>query len=46
MIRKILKLQNIGLLQDATQNGAVDLARVTAIYADNGMQLRHDFKRG
>src|ERR1035438_7655623 len=36
MIRKILKLQNVGLLQDATQNGAVDLARVTAIYADNG----------
>ena len=36
MIRKILKLQNVGLLQDATQNGAVDLAQVTAIYADNG----------
>ena len=36
MIRKILKLQNVGLLQNATQNGAVDLARVTAIYADNG----------
>jgi hypothetical protein len=35
-INMILKLQNVGLLQDATQNGAVDLARVTAIYADNG----------
>ena len=36
MIRKILKLQNVGLLQDATQNGEVALAQVTAIYADNG----------
>ncbi len=36
MISKILKLQNIGLLQDATQIGAVALGRVTAIYADNG----------
>src|SRR5258706_2853133 len=36
MIRKILKLQNVGLLQDATQNADVTLARVTAIYADNG----------
>jgi wobble nucleotide-excising tRNase len=36
MIRKILKLQNVGLLQNATQNGAVDLGQVTAIYADNG----------
>jgi wobble nucleotide-excising tRNase len=36
MIRKILKLQNIGLLQDATQTGAVELAKVTAIYAENG----------
>ena len=34
MIRKILKLQNVGLLQDATQNGDVTLAQVTAIYAD------------
>lgn len=36
MIRKILKLQNVGLLQDATQNGPVELAQVTAVYADNG----------
>lgn len=36
MISKILKLQNVGLLQDATQDGAVALAQVTAIYADNG----------
>ena len=36
MIRKILKLQNVGLLQDATQGSAVDLAKVCAIYADNG----------
>jgi wobble nucleotide-excising tRNase len=36
MISKILKLQNIGLLQDATQNGPVSLGKVTAIYADNG----------
>lgn len=36
MISKILKLQNVGLLQDATQTGAVSLGQVTAIYADNG----------
>jgi len=36
MISKVLKLQNVGLLQDATQGGAVTLAQVTAIYADNG----------
>ncbi len=36
MISKILKLQNVGLLQDATQSGAVALGQVTAIYADNG----------
>lgn len=36
MISKILKLQNVGLLQDATQSGAVTLGQVTAIYADNG----------
>jgi wobble nucleotide-excising tRNase len=36
MIRKILKLQNVGLFQDATQNGDVNLSQVTAIYADNG----------
>lgn len=36
MISKILKIQNVGLLQDATQAGAVSLAQVTAIYADNG----------
>lgn len=36
MISKILKLQNVGLLQDATQTGAVALGQVTAIYADNG----------
>lgn len=36
MIRKILKLQNVGLFQDATQNGEVTLAQATAIYAENG----------
>ncbi len=36
MISKILKLQNVGLLQDATQGGAVTLGQVTTIYADNG----------
>lgn len=36
MISKILKLQNVGLLRDATQAGAVVLGQVTAIYADNG----------
>jgi len=36
MIRKILKLQNVGLLQNATQSGAVQLAKVCGIYADNG----------
>ncbi len=36
MIKKILKLQNVGLLQDATQDGAISLGKVTAIYADNG----------
>jgi len=36
MILKILELQNVGLLHNATPNGAVDFARVTAIYAENG----------
>lgn len=36
MIRKILKLQNVGLLHDAIQGGAVDLAKVCGIYGDNG----------
>src|SRR2546427_6387398 len=36
MIRKILKLKNVGLLQDATQGGAVDIPKVCGIYADNG----------
>ena len=36
MIRKILKLQNVGLFQDTTPHGTADLAQVTAIYADNG----------
>jgi wobble nucleotide-excising tRNase len=36
MISKILKLRNVGLLQDATQTGAVSLGKVTAVYADNG----------
>ncbi len=36
MIRKILKLKNIGLLQDATQGGAVDIPKVCGVYADNG----------
>lgn len=35
-IKKIIKLQNLGLLRDACATGAVDLGRVTAIYADNG----------
>src|SRR6202162_2338653 len=36
MFKKILKLQNIGLMRDACAGGAVDLVRVTAIYSDNG----------
>lgn len=36
MISRILKLQNVGLRQDATQSGSVTLGQVTAIYADNG----------
>lgn len=36
IIRKILRLRNVGLLQDATQTGPVSLGRVTAVYADNG----------
>jgi wobble nucleotide-excising tRNase len=36
MIRKILKLKNVGLFQDTTPHGTADLAQVTAIYADNG----------
>ena len=36
VIRKILKLQNVGLLQDACAGGGVELAKVTAIYAENG----------
>jgi len=36
MIRKILKIQNVGLLQNATSSGAVELSQVTAIYAENG----------
>ena len=36
MISKILKLTNLGLLQNATQGGSVTLGQVTAIYADNG----------
>jgi wobble nucleotide-excising tRNase len=36
MIRKIIKLQNIGLLQNACAAGPLDLQKVTAIYADNG----------
>lgn len=36
MIKKILKLQNIGLMRDACAIGAVDLGHVTAIYSDNG----------
>lgn len=36
IISKILRLKNVGLLRDATQNGAISLGQVTAIYADNG----------
>jgi wobble nucleotide-excising tRNase len=36
VISKLLKLQNIGLLQDATRDGPVTLEQVTAVYADNG----------
>jgi len=35
-IKRIIKLQNLGLLRDACAAGAVELGRVTAIYADNG----------
>lgn len=34
-IRKIIKLQNVGLLQNGCAGGAVELAKVTAIYAEN-----------
>lgn len=36
MIKKLIKFQNLGLLRDACAAGAVDLGRMTAIYADNG----------
>ncbi len=36
MIRKILKLKNVGLLQDAAQGGAVEIPRVCCVYAENG----------
>lgn len=36
MIRSILKLQNVGVLQDATQSGAVNLTKICGDYADNG----------
>ena len=36
MIKETLKLQNIALMRDACESGAVDLGRVTAIYSGNG----------
>ena len=36
MIAKILKIENVGLLQNGTPKGAVTLAPITVIYADNG----------
>jgi wobble nucleotide-excising tRNase len=36
MISKVLKLKNVGLLQNAIQGFPVTLAKVTAIYAENG----------
>lgn len=36
MIDKIIKLRGVGLLHDATINGAIQLKKITAIYAENG----------
>ena len=36
MIKKLITFQNLGLLRDACAGGAIELGRVTAIYADNG----------
>lgn len=36
MIAKLLKIQNVGLLRDATETGAIGLSKVTMVYADNG----------
>lgn len=35
MIKKIIKIQNLGLLRDGCTAGAVDIGRITAIYSDN-----------
>ena len=36
MMRKILKIKNVGLFLDATSQGDVDLGKVVTIYAENG----------
>ncbi len=36
VIKKIIRLNNVGLLQNSCAGGAVELAKVTAIYAENG----------
>jgi wobble nucleotide-excising tRNase len=37
MIRKILRIKNVGLFLDATPEGGVELGDVVTIYAENGM---------
>ena len=36
LIRKIVKLMNVGLFRDATISGAIDFGKVTLIYGENG----------
>jgi wobble nucleotide-excising tRNase len=36
MIKKIIRLQNVGLMRDACADGVVDFGKVTAVYAENG----------
>lgn len=36
MIKKVTKLKNYGILQDATQFGPIDLTQTNIIYAENG----------
>jgi wobble nucleotide-excising tRNase len=36
MIERLIRVQGIGLLHDALPNGALELGRVVAVYAENG----------
>lgn len=36
MIKKIIKIKNVGLFNDVTCNGTVNFKKITKIYADNG----------